>query len=151
MARATKVRVEGLRQLEAALSQLPKSTGKAVLRRVAKAALTPFDEAWRQKAPHLTGQLEESGGIATRLTRRQARLNRRREDRASIEMYSGPNNPAAVPQEFGTFDQPAQPFMRPAWNANGQKALEIVKDQLGSEIEKAAARLARKRARGGRP
>lgn len=144
-----KVQVAGLRDLEAALGKLPQATGKAVLRRVAKQALEPFDKAWRQKAPHLTGSLEESGGIGTKLTRRQARLNRKLEGRASIEMHSGPNDPAAVPQEFGTFDQPAQPFMRPAWDATQMKVLDIVKGQLGGEIEKAAARVARKRARNG--
>lgn len=141
--------VAGLRDLESALGKLPKSTGKAVLRRVAKQALEPFDKSWREKAPHLTGQLEESGGVGTKLTRRQARLNRGRDDRSSIEMHAGPNNPAAVPQEFGTFDQSAQPFMRPAWNATQGKVLDIVKAQLGTEIEKAASRVARKRARNG--
>lgn len=143
------VRVDGLKELEAALAELPKATGKAVLRRVAKAALVPMDKAWRAKAPRLEGHLEESGGIGTKLTRRQARLNRKQEGRASIEMHAGPNNPAAVPQEFGTFDQPAQPFMRPAWAETQDAVLDIVKDQLGTEIDKAAARVAKKKARAG--
>lgn len=138
------IKVEGLRQLESALSELPKATGKSVLRRIGVKALQPFDKAWRQKAPRLTGQLEESGGVGTKLTPRQARLNRKREGKSSVEVFAGPNNPAAVPQEFGTATQRAQPFARPAWDETKGEALKIVTDELGSEIDKAAQRLARK-------
>jgi hypothetical protein len=143
------VKVEGLRELEDALSQLPKSTGKAVLRRVARAALEPFDKAWRAKAAayHFTGALERSGGIGPKLTRRQAKLNRFREGKASIEMHAGPNDPAAVPAEFGTVDQAARPSVRPAWDGTQDAVLEIVKDSLGTEIAKAAARVAKKTAK----
>jgi HK97 gp10 family phage protein len=147
MPKSVTIRVEGLRELEAALSGLPKSTGKAVLRRTAIKALEPFDKAWRAKAPHLTGALEESGGIGTRLTKRQARLNRKREDKASVEVYAGANDPAAVQQEFGNVNDPPQPFMRPAWDETSSEVLAIVELELGGKIEKAAQRLARKAAR----
>lgn len=141
------VRTSGLKELEQALGQLPKAVGKAVLRRVAKKALQPFDASWRSKAPRLTGSLEESGGVGTKLTRRQASLNRRRDDKASIEMFAGANDPAAVPQEFGTVDQAAQPFMRPAWDETKGEALEIVERDLAGEIDKSARRLAKRNAR----
>lgn len=141
------VKVEGLSGLEAALRELPTAAGKAVLRRAAVKALKPFDEAWRANAPRLTGQLEESGGVGTKLTRRQARLNRKREDKDSVEVFAGPNNPAAVPQEFGTVDQRAQPFMRPAWDATKGEVLANVAEGLGAEIDKTAQRLARKAAK----
>lgn len=142
------VKVEGLKQLDEALGILGKSAGKSVLRRIAVKALKPFDDRWRANAPHLTGNLEESGGIGTKLTRRQARLNRKRDDRASVEVFSGPNDPAAVPEEFGWVDGQAQPFMRPAWDATKDEVLGIVKRDLGSEIQKTAERQARRVARG---
>lgn len=142
------VKVEGLKVLDKALGELGKSAGKAVLRRTAKKALQPFDKAWRAKAPHLTGALEESGGVGTKLTRRQAQANRKREGRSSIEMFAGPNDPAAIPQEFGTVDQQAQPFMRPAWDATKDETLNIVKNELGGEIEKTAKRQAARKAKG---
>lgn len=143
------VKVEGFRELEAALMELPKATGKAVLRRVAKEALGPFDKAWRANANahRLTGSLEESGGIGTKLTKRQARLNRKAEGKASIEMYAGPNDPAAIPAEYGTVDQAARPFGRKAWASTQDPTLEIVKDKLGIEIAKGAARVAKKTAK----
>lgn len=144
------VNVSGLAQLNTALRELPKAAGKAVLRRTAVKALQPFDKVWREKAPHLTGELEESGGVGTKLTKRQARLNRKREGKSSVEVFAGPNNPAAVPQEFGTHDQRAQPFARPAWDETKDEALTIVKTELGGEIERTATRLARKAARAAR-
>lgn len=147
MANGVTIRVEGLKDLDRALGELTKSAGKAVLRRVAKKALEPFDKAWRQKAPKLSGDLAQSGGIGTKLTRRQASLNRKREGKASIEIFAGPNNPAAVPQEFGTVDQRAQPFVRPAWEQTQDQVLTIVVEGLGSEIDKTAKRAAAKAAR----
>lgn len=143
------VKVEGLRELEDALSQLPKAVGKGVLRRVARLALEPFDKAWRANAAahHLTGALERSGGIGPKLTRRQAKLNRFREGKASIEMHAGPNDPAAVPREFGTVDQAAAPSVRPAWDGTQDKILDVVKAELGTQIAKAAARVAKKTAK----
>ncbi|WP_342657130.1 hypothetical protein NPJ82_09250 [Sphingomonas sp. NY01] len=144
-----RVHVEGLRDLDRALGRLKEATAKGVLRRVAVKALKPFDKAWRQKAPHLTGNLEESGGVGTKLTRRQAQMNRRRDDRAFVEVYAGPNDPAAIPEEFGWENGRAQPFVRPAWDETKHEALEIVKRELGPEITRTAARAARRAARGG--
>ena len=50
-------------------------------------------------------------------------------------------------QEFGTKNHGPQPFMRPAWDAGKDQALDDVKTALGAEIEKAAQRAARKQAR----
>ncbi|CAM3282493.1 MULTISPECIES: hypothetical protein [Sphingomonas] len=144
-----RVKVEGLRDLDRALGQLKPALAKGVLRRVAVKALQPFDKAWREKAPHLTGNLEDSGGVGTKLTRRQAQMNRRREDRDTVEVFAGPNDPAAVPEEFGWENGRAQPFVRPAWDETKHEALEIVKRELGPEITRTAERAAR-RAAGGR-
>ena len=63
-------------------------------------------------------------------------------------MFAGVNDPAGVQQEFGNEHNPPQPFARPAWDANKTRALDIIKDELGGEIMKAARRLAKKAARG---
>jgi HK97 gp10 family phage protein len=141
------VKVEGLKALDAALAELPKAAAKATLRRTAIKALQPFDNAWRAKAPHLTGNLDESGGVGTKLTTRQGRLNRKRDDKSFVEVFAGPNDAAAVPQEFGTVEQPAQPFARPAWDETQSETLAIVQTELAGEIDKTAQRLARKAAR----
>lgn len=149
MPAAITISISGLKDLDRALGELPKTTGKATLRRVGISALQPFDKAWRANAERnrLTGALDSSGGVGTKLTRRQARQQKRVDDKAFVEVYAGPNNPAAVPAEFGTVDQGARPFVRPAWDATAGKTLEIVATELGTEIDKSAKRLARKAAR----
>ena len=43
----------------------------------------------------------------------------------------------------------AQPFARPAWDATSGTALDLIGDELSAEIMKAAARQAKRRAKGG--
>lgn len=138
--------MEGLRELEAALAELPKATAKATLRRTLKKAAQPIADGAQGIAPKLTGQLQRSIIIGTRLTRRQAR-EARREGKHFAEIHVGTADPAGVPQEFGTFKENAQPFMRPSWDGNKDEALRIIGKELGNEIEKSAARLSRKAAR----
>ena len=49
--------------------------------------------------------------------------------------------------EFGTGTHQAQPYMRPAWEGKKMEAFNRLADDLRSEIDKAAARAARKAAR----
>lgn len=100
----------------------------------------------KAKAPKLTRDLEQSIITGTKLTRRQARAAKA-EGKAFSEIHIGTANPAGVPQEFGTFKERAQPFGRPAWAETQDEALDIIARELGNEIEKSRARLARKASR----
>src|SRR3546814_9688575 len=75
----------------------------------------PIAKMARAIAPVDEGNLRESIDVSTRLARSQAG------DKgalAPVEMYVGPGqHPQAITQEFGTFKEAAQPFMRPAWDA----------------------------------
>lgn len=149
MARQT-VRVHGLKELDKALGELPKSTGKAVLRRVLRKNAEPVAEAARPLTRVKEGDLRASIGVGTKLTRRQSKLHRRlfRNDKASAEMFVGAGGlPQAITEEFGTIDQAPHPFMRPAWDAQKHRVLDGIKNDLWTEIDRAAKRLARKRAR----
>lgn len=64
------------------------------------------------------------------------------------ETYVGPARGKGVIRyahivEFGSNDTAPQPYMRPAWDGNKDKALEIIKAELGNEIIKAARRVGR--------
>lgn len=147
------VRLEGFRELERALNELPKSTGKNVLRRVAKGALQPMAEKARGLAPKDKGDLAASIQVSERRTKRVARINRF-DKNTGIQMAMGPVSGKGVLNyatfaEFGTNDTRAVPFMRPAWDGGANDALEYIKANLGREIDKAATRLAKKAARGG--
>jgi hypothetical protein len=80
------VKVEGLRELDAGLGELKKTTAKGVLRRTGKAALEPFDQAWRELAPHLTGALQRSGGVGSKLSKSQRAAVERE---SFVEVFAG--------------------------------------------------------------
>lgn len=161
------VKIEGLAELEKALAELPKATGKNVLKRVLTKRAQPFDSAWRALAPDdpETGgnDLKSSGGIGTKLSPRQKSLHRKmfRDDMASVEIFAGPGAlTQAITSEFGTGprvhengkfvgESPPHPFVRPAWDSNKDGLLDGIAKDLGDEIMKAASRLARKRAKVG--
>lgn len=147
----TVVKVSGLRELDRALGELPKATGKNVLRRTLRKAAEPIVADAAAKAPVLTGALKISIGIGSKLTKRQSLQHRKmfRDDRAAVEIFAGAGGLVQATQtEFGNEHQAADPYMRPAWDGNKDRALEIVKTELGTEIIKAARRLAKKSARG---
>lgn len=138
-------KIEGLRELEQALAELPKATGKNVLKRTLLKAGAPIASMAASLAPHLKGKLRQSFGTGTKLSRRQRSQHKQE---SSVEVFAGAGPLVqAITQEFGTRNHPPQPFMRPAWDANKRPALESIKDDLRDEIEKARARLARKAAR----
>ena len=143
------VKLEGFKELERALAQLPKATGKNVLRRVAKAALDPVADMAANAAPHRSGRLAYSITVSEQRTRRA----KKRGPKQGIEMAMGPAGGLGTLQyasfdEFGTVDTPAFGFMRQAWDNGSSGALDTVKSSLSAEIMKAAQRRARKAAKG---
>lgn len=144
------VRIDGLKELDEALAQLPRATGKGVLRRTGIRALAPVIARARELVPVDKGDLKESLKITTKLSKRQQRENAKAvaQGKATVQLYAGA---AALPHahlvEFGTAQMTPQPFMRPAWDENKDKVLELIKSELADEITKAAARLSRKAAR----
>ena len=103
---AQKFRIEGLKALDKALGQLPRATGKNVLRRVARKALEPIIADAKTKAPvgipgpRSGGTLRDSLAVSTKLSRRQKALHKKlvRGDKSSIEMFAGAGAHLFVPQ-----------------------------------------------------
>lgn len=147
---AVKVKVEGLRELDDALAELPKVTAKNTLRRTARKVAQPMADDMRSRAPAREGALRNSIGVGTKLTRRQQSQHRKmfKDDRAAVEVFIGAGGlPQAITQEFGTFFHAPQSFARPAWDAGKDTMLASIKTELWTEISKAAQRNARKMAR----
>jgi hypothetical protein len=146
-------KMEGFSDLDRALSELPRATQKPTLRRALKKAAEPLAATARGLAPRdpeSPGNLAGSITVSTKLSRRQARMHRKmfKDDRAAVEMFVGPGpDPAAWNQEFGNVNHGPQSFMRPAWDSEQRPMLERLKADLWTEIEKTAARAARKAAR----
>jgi HK97 gp10 family phage protein len=164
------VQVTGLKDLDRALGELPKSVAKATLVRTLKKAGEPIAQAARASAPIDDGTLRDSIVVSARLKNKvgmaefgaalraglgigAARSALRDARRAAgggsfAEMYVGPSLGKGVLryahlQEFGTSKHAAHPFMRPAWDSEKDNALSIIRRELGNEIMAAARRVGR--------
>src|SRR5262245_35151845 len=115
-------KLEGLSDLDRALEELPKATARNVLLRTLKEEGQPIADAGEALAPKLSGELAQSYQVSTKLSRRQKRAATKE---SMVEVYIGPtSHPKSVQTEFGNAHQPAQPHLRPAWDANVMKVLE---------------------------
>lgn len=138
-------KLEGLKELDEALSELPKATARNVLLRTLKEQGQPIADAGEANAPRDKGKLADSYTVGTKLSRRQRKLHNKE---SAVEVFVGPTpHPKSVQTEFGNSHQAPHPHLRPAWDANVMRVLEGVKNSLADQIEKARARLARKAAR----
>ncbi len=106
------------------------------------------------RAPERTGKLAFSISVGEKRTRR-VKKEAKFDLRTGIQMAMGPASgfggtlAYASFDEFGTVDTPAFGFMRGAWDTGSRPALDYVTKNLGAEIQKAAQRLANKRAKTG--
>lgn len=135
-------KLEGLAELDEALTELPKATARNVLLRVLKEQGKPIRDAGERNAPRLKGGLKQSYTVSTKLSRRQKSLNKKE---SMVEIYIGPGPaPKGVQTEFGNAHQAAHPHLRPAFDANVMGVLKKIAENLADEIEKARKRLAKK-------
>jgi HK97 gp10 family phage protein len=142
------VRVEGLRELAQALEDLPKATARNTIKRALKKAAQPVEDAMESRAPVDTGYTSKSIGTSFTLNPAQKR-DARKETKAFAEIHVGSRRGSAAGlQEYGTINQPAHPYLRPGWEATKDGALKTIASELATEIEKTAARRARKLAKG---
>lgn len=148
------VSLEGFSELDAALGEFSKSTAKGVLRRVLLKAGKPMADTMKALAPDdpATGgsDLKSTIAVSTKLSKRQAKMHRKeaKDDKAFAEAFVGPGpDPAAWNQEFGNVNHGPQAFARPAWDQHQRETLDIIRDELATEIEKTAKRQARRAAR----
>ncbi len=156
---AEKFRIEGLKELDKALGELPRATGKNVLRRVARKALEPIIESAKANVHVDSGELRDSFAVSTKLSFTQKRLHKNMfaSERSSVEMFAGAGAHLRVPQgvfeEFGVKRKgknnksTPHPSLRPAWDGGKAGVLNDIKRDLAAEIQKAALRVARKKAR----
>lgn len=140
MAKVT-FKIEGVSELQEALQELPKATGKNVPKRLIKRGQLIADDA-QSKARVLSGKFQRSFGVSDKLSKRQRSQNKKESE---VEVFAGPGDLVqAITEEFGTAHSAPHPTMRPAWDAHKRSTLNSIAKDLAEEIEKARARLARK-------
>lgn len=142
-----RARIEGLKELDRALGDLPKATGKNVLKRVLLKRAEPFAEDYRGGVDVRKGHLRDSIGVGTKLTRRQAGRARRM-GKSTVEVYAGAGpDPAAHLEEFGSIKNAPNGALRSSWDRNKDGAIDDIGADLADEIGKAAARAEKRAAR----
>ena len=148
-----KIKVTGLKEIEAQMKNLTRAASKGAARRAAVSAMQPMAKLAaslapddpRTGAPDLHRSIEVSS--SSKPGRSVAKLF---EGPTQVNVFMGPTSggyPQAIFQEFGTYKEPAQPYMRPAWDQDKMALLDRLKDNLWSEVQKAVGRAARKAAR----
>ena len=162
-----KFELVGLDQLLKNMGELPTvAMKKTVVRNALKKALVPVLDASKQAAPRgPTGNLQRGIKISTKLKPSQRKGKPR--DRTTVTMYVGSTMPHAHLVEFGTKERtlkspvvapigdgvvtvqttgrmPANPFLRNAWDSKRGQLLPIFAAEMKIQLEKAAARLAKR-------
>jgi HK97 gp10 family phage protein len=154
-----KLKVTGFRELERALAEeLPKATAVATMRRAALKSMEPLEIQARVRAPKESGYLARS--ITSQVQKAKFVSRNRRARTSGVSIYTGPSLFAvamhqitkveggyAAWQEFGTANMPANPYMRPAYDAAKETVVEILRDTLATEIAKSKKRIAQRAAK----
>lgn len=136
----------GFADIDVALAELEnKALERNALVRAGTKALQPVQAEAKRLVPVREGDLRDSLVIATGpLTREAAREEVI--DKGAIRIYFGTVDRNGVPREFGSERAAAEPFARPAWESQSGKVLDTLAAELGPEVERTAARAARRRA-----
>lgn len=165
------MKIEGLREVDAMMSSLPKGVQKRVMTKALMEGGEIIARAARAKAPVETGFLFEhitvtdkrpddaNVGAAAFGDARAAGLSARQagqvartaniaagNHQATVWVGASKRAVAAWPQEIGTVNHPAHPYLRPAFEETKGRVAETIAFALFEQIEKATAR-ARARAR----
>lgn len=161
-------KVHGLRELKAALEQLPREIQGKVLAAAANAGAGVIKQRAIELAPEgETGNLKRAiyqrtlrglppsqarvwvsvrKGRARDRRRLLARYQAGRATAAEVIKWGGNQAPYAHFVEFGTVKMAARPFLRPAVHEKAGEAVEKMKAALRSRIESAARKLAKRAA-----
>lgn len=166
------MKIDGLRELDAALAEFPKATARNVLKRAGTKAMQQMAETARRLAPDdpkttgldlhtsiaVSAKIKNDAGKAayasvmraggSRADARAALVDSARANGQDsfVMLYMGPGKGGAhgVLQEFGTVNHGPQPFMRPAFDQHAKDVPAAVGRELKTEIAKAAERARRK-------
>lgn len=159
-----KLQMRGWKELAKAMRELGNDrTLKRGLRKSMLEAAEPIaKDARRRMKNRKSGKTAARIEASTTLSKRQRRGRRSAIQKAKafgVEVFVGPGpRGPGVLNEFGsvlrrtkkgksTGIMPANPFMRPAWEAGKMQALETFSKKLWGYVEKAAERARRKQAR----
>lgn len=146
-------KVEGLRELDRKLATLPQKVGFKALRSGLMAASKPMFLAARANALATGIRKMDAGATAAAMgrftrkvtpTRTVLFIGPKNKDKKALALWNQKHDAEATRLnhfhlvEFGSIHGPAQPFLRPAFDATKQTVIESIARELRASIEKAA-------------
>lgn len=128
------VKIDGVKEIQAKLAALEPKVGRRIVRTALRKAAKPILTMARALVPVDSGDLKRSIKIRN--------LKKRRRSYA-IAVGTGPgwfqgDEYYGGIVEFGADNVAAQPFLRPAFDANSDAAQKILKTEILQQVEKAA-------------
>lgn len=118
---------EGGDELARKLAALDENLGGALLLEATIAAAKPIETAAAERAPRASGELAESMDTAVESARPR---------KTEVHVGPGPKGWHGIFAELGTDKQPAQPFLRPAFDEQRDAAVDRFADTLRGGIRR---------------
>lgn len=145
----------GFRELEARLRNLPNRTRKSALTRTLTKSAEPMRSTAQENAPKRSGDLARSPIVSTRVTARQRGLSRDGV-KSTAEISIGPSSDGSTGvfnyahlAEFGWGGRPGTAWLTRAYEQHKAGAVELIRRDLATVLEKALRRQSGVSARGG--
>ncbi|MDX1388471.1 MAG: HK97 gp10 family phage protein [Acidobacteriota bacterium] len=124
-----RVKVDGLKEINRKLQRLPAHVRGRHMAAALMRGAEPIRRDAEANAPVLSGNL--SRGM-------QKDVEETEPTHAVVAVGPEEEDFYGIFQELGTKYHAAQPFLEPAFDANARKAIDIVADDLGRRVERAA-------------
>lgn len=130
----TEIKMTGFDELEKVLKALPGELAKRDLNTSLRKGANHMRDAAQAKVPIDEGDLKDS-----------LKVQKQKADNSEeVKLTLSPSKPKGFHAhfvEFGTVKNPAQPFMRPAFDETKGEATKIIIDYLANKVTKTAIKL----------
>jgi HK97 gp10 family phage protein len=136
MSNSIEVEVKGLDDLETKLKELGDKLAKKHLRKALRAGGKVLQEAIVERAPVATGETPEGHdpGTLRDSVRPRISLSSVKEE-GKVSIGPGKSGWYGKFSEFGTRNEPARPWIRPAFDSSAQSALDAFVDALKQGLQ----------------
>lgn len=146
-----RVKVRGLKELDAALAEMGKVAGFKALRMAMMASSRGMFQQAKQNALAVGIRGRDAGASAAAMSRSVRKINNKRtqlqmgpksKHKKALALYNAYHGTDIKRLrhfhmvEFGTYKDPAQPFMRPAFISKQLDYVNSLRDNLKASIEK---------------